>query len=95
MKDHPLTPMWDCRIAELMRPQSKYPCQVLCRRDFSKFSDIQAQETERPYYLIPDYETDEDWAQAIVRHFGHLSFPFRWKWSFKTTGRISAFQLGS
>lgn len=73
MKDHPLTPMWDCRIAELMRPQSKYSCQVLCRRDFSKFSDIQPQETERPYYLIPDYETDED-GEAIVRHFGHLSF---------------------
>ena len=70
MKDHPLTPMWDCRIAELMRPQSKYPCQVLGRRDFDKSSD---QETGKPYYLIPDYETDED-GEAIVRQFGHLPF---------------------
>lgn len=26
MRNHPLTPMWDCRISELMRGQSRYPC---------------------------------------------------------------------
>lgn len=29
MRNHPLTPMWDCRIGELMRGQSQYPCVVL------------------------------------------------------------------
>ena len=26
MKNHPLTPMWDCKIKNLMEPQSKYSC---------------------------------------------------------------------
>lgn len=26
MRSHPLTPMWDCSVAELMKPQSQYPC---------------------------------------------------------------------
>ena len=68
MKDHPLTPMWDCRIAELMRPQSKYPCQVL-----SRGASWIERENGQPCYLIPDYETDED-GEAIVRQFGHLPF---------------------
>ena len=68
MKDHPLTPMWDCRIAELMRPQSKYACQVLSRGTVRKTDGA-----EVPCYLIPDYETDED-GDAIVRQFGDLPF---------------------
>lgn len=26
MKDHPLTPMWESRVAKLMEPQGKYAC---------------------------------------------------------------------
>lgn len=29
MANHPLNPIWDSRIEELMRPQGKYPCMIL------------------------------------------------------------------
>ncbi len=68
MKDHPLTPMWDSHIANLMHPQSKYPCHILPRGTVWN-----ADEDKTPCYLVPDYETDED-GEAIVRQFGHLAF---------------------
>lgn len=70
MKDHPLTPMWDSRIAELMRPQSQYPCQILLRG--TAWHEPEPEHAE-PFYLIPDYETDED-GTFIARQFGHLPF---------------------
>lgn len=61
MKDHPLTPMWDSRISELMAPQSKYPCHILP-------ADGEADGTG---YFIPDYVTREDGA-AIAQRYRHL-----------------------
>ncbi len=68
MKDHPLTPMWDSRITELMRPQSHYNCQILPR------DTVWTEPGQKsPFYLIPDYETDSD-GEKIARTFGHLPF---------------------
>ena len=68
MKDHPLTPMWDSRISELMQPQSHYSCQILPRN-----ASWHEPEYTEPFYLIPDYETDED-GEKIAKTFGHLPF---------------------
>ena len=68
MKDHPLTPMWDSRISELMRPQSHYSCRILPRN-----ASWHKPEYTEPFYLIPDYETDED-GEKIAKTFGHLPF---------------------
>lgn len=38
MKHHPLTPMWDCRIARLMEPQSKYPCVELWKEQMEELA---------------------------------------------------------
>ncbi len=66
MKDHPLTPMGDCRIDRLMAPQSRYPSRVLAREELEGF-----RAPESPCYLIPDYATDED-GRRIARAFGKL-----------------------
>lgn len=69
MKDHPLTPMWDCRIDKLMEPQSQYPC--FCRNEDLPADHPQRSEALGPYYLIPDYRCEEDGVR-IVSTFGHL-----------------------
>lgn len=75
MKDHPLTPMWASRIAELMEPQGKYPALELERSELrdaglvKKKIDCFAAEHPR-FYLIPDY-VDETDAQTIITLFGH------------------------
>ena len=67
MKDHPLTPMRDCRIDRLMAPQSRYPSRALAREELEGFRAPQG----GPCYLIPDYSTDGDGAR-IARTFGRL-----------------------
>lgn len=74
MKHHPLTPMWDSRIKNLMQPQSKYPCYELNGRELmqdsirEKLNDLEKENTH--FYIVPDYQTDED-GKNIVRLFGH------------------------
>lgn len=62
LKYHPLNPMWASSIKELMKEQSKYPVYL---------------ENEKPdsdrYYLVPDYQTQED-AYQIVKRYQSLSF---------------------
>lgn len=77
MKDHPLTPMWDCRIEELMRPQGKYPCLLLDREQmYAPDGEIEekvrsfAREHEH-FYIVPDFTEQED-AERIVALFGRL-----------------------
>ena len=61
MKDHPLTPMWDSYIPELMRRQSIYPCQVVTAEEYRQESfDAAGPATGGRRYLIPDYVTDRD-----------------------------------
>ena len=67
MKNHPLTPMWDCSIARLMEPQSKYPCHQLTGSP-DQFSPDQY---PQPFYLIPDYKTQQD-GEAIAQAFWQL-----------------------
>lgn len=77
MKDHPLTPMWDSDLAALMEPQSRYSCVKIAREQYAAKQEriwemLKAYgETHDHFYVIPDYETDED-AAAIVELFGSL-----------------------
>lgn len=61
MKDHPLTPMWDSRLQELMRNQSRYPVFVLSPQETGQGRDAVQRLMEccpTPFYVVPDYETD-------------------------------------
>lgn len=66
MKDHPLTPMWESRIAHLMEPQSRYaslelPSDLLRGRTRELMDAISSfAEGKTHYYLIPDYVDDND-----------------------------------
>ncbi len=64
MKDHPLTPMWDSRIASLMAPQSKYACLEIG-------TEMSIPESDAPVYLIPDYKNPED-GKTIAEAFWQL-----------------------
>lgn len=75
MKDHPLTPMWESRIARLMEPQSRYeslelPSRLLrgCRSELMDAISSFA-EGKTHYYLIPDYVDDAD-AKLLANLFG-------------------------
>ena len=69
MKNHPLTPMWDSYIPELMRRQSRYACKVIRKEDYERDSFApMRQATREKRYLIPDYVTDLD-GEMIVRRF--------------------------
>jgi 3-dehydrotetronate 4-kinase len=76
MKDHPLTPMWDCDLGRLMDAQSKYPS-VKMSGDLYKeevnerITRITTQNKDSHFYIIPDYETEED-AEKLVQVFGGL-----------------------
>ena len=77
MRDHPLNPMWDSRISELMKPQSKYPCVVwegekLTWPEGRVRQALEALQREHPhFYLVPDYETSAQ-GERIAAQFGHL-----------------------
>jgi 3-dehydrotetronate 4-kinase len=76
MKDHPLTPMWDCDLARLMDAQSKFPSvkmsDALDKEEVNEeISRISAQSEYSHFYIIPDYETEED-AEKLVQVFGEL-----------------------
>lgn len=78
MKNHPLTPMWDSRIASLMKPQSRYSCMELWKEQMDRPADeIRAMLTDRAdgqehFYVIPDYRDMED-GERIVELFGDLT----------------------
>lgn len=71
MKNHPLTPMWDCRIDKLMEPQSQYPCVSLRVDQLTDFA--QKAPAKGPFYLVPDYKVEED-GEKIAAAFSHLPF---------------------
>lgn len=78
MRNHPLTPMWDCGIARLMQPQSRYSCVELWKEQMGQDERaIWGWLSERScgaehYYIIPDYQDDGDGAR-IAELFGGLS----------------------
>lgn len=70
MKNHPLTPMWDSRIDQLMKPQSRYSCRCL---DMNDWKSEEPAGNREPFYFIPDYVKPED-GERIAAAFGHLPF---------------------
>jgi uncharacterized protein YgbK (DUF1537 family) len=77
MKNHPLNPMWDSDLSKLMEPQGKYSCLKLDGKtlrksvgEIQKFLD-QFGKSHSHFYVIPDYETDED-GKRIADVFGNL-----------------------
>ncbi len=64
LKNHPLNPMWDSYIPNLMKPQSKYPCFImrqkeLCEGEWKQTIHALKCRYER-FYIVPDYETEQD-----------------------------------
>ena len=76
MRHHPLNPMWDSHIANLMKPQGKHPCLVLDAADMRRpkkdiLSFVENFAKGGRCYVVPEYVTDED-GHRIVEVFGHL-----------------------
>ncbi len=76
MKNHPLTPMWDADLVNLMEAQSKYKCMKAWHVGEEKKNQTRQMMTEfaegkEHFYVIPDYSSEED-AREIVREFGNL-----------------------
>lgn len=73
MKDHPLTPMWDSRIKNLMEAQSKYPCFEMNSQALKQESIAgqleRLKEAHPHFYIVPDYQSAED-GENIARLFG-------------------------
>ncbi|MGE4282281.1 MAG: 3-oxo-tetronate kinase [Clostridia bacterium] len=79
MRNHPLTPMWDSDMCNLMEPQSKYPCFKLTDKElFLPDEEIlrhieKLKKKNRHFYLVPDYYTSEH-ADRITALFRNLPF---------------------
>ncbi|SFE68640.1 3-oxo-tetronate kinase [Succiniclasticum ruminis] len=77
MRFHPLNPMLQSDISQLMKPQSRYNCINLSREQLNKMQANWDREIEtytagqKCFYFVPDYETDED-GEEIIRCFGHI-----------------------
>lgn len=74
MKDHPLNPMWDSFIPSLMKPQSKYACEVLRynQMDAKNLAKLENKHKGAPFYIIPDYKSNTD-GRNIASLFNHLT----------------------
>lgn len=79
MKDHPLTPMWDSRLKELMHSQGKYESfeidhKMLQQSDEEIMQAIDEFGKDREhFYIIPDLINEES-AERIIQLFGELPF---------------------
>ena len=76
MRNHPLTPMKDDRLKELMEAQSRYPAFVVTAEEMTDEKALRERIREygkqyRHFYLIPDYFEDSH-AADIIRCFGDL-----------------------
>lgn len=74
MKDHPLTPMWDCDLVRIMNAQSMFPSVKIS--DSSNKEEVEdfitgMKNNHNKFYIVPDYEKEED-AQKLVQLFGNL-----------------------
>ena len=79
MRNHPLTPMWDCRLSALMQPQSSHPCLELSAETLAQLPAAQSGPgkgtipkipccLKMPFYVIPDY-TDAQDGELIASRF--------------------------
>lgn len=79
MKHHPLTPMWDSDLSELIRPQGKYESLKITDEMLKLSNDEILKVVEEfgknkdHFYVIPDYFEDHH-AEKIVEIFGDLPF---------------------
>ncbi|MBR2572345.1 MAG: four-carbon acid sugar kinase family protein [Clostridia bacterium] len=77
MRNHPLNPMWDSRIAALMKPQSRYPCHVLdldaLRGPEERIRGLidEWKRESRRFFVAVDYCEEED-GRRIASLFGGL-----------------------
>ena len=75
LKNHPLNPMWDSYIPNLMKPQSKYPCFCISREEMESNEKFEAilkkYDSYEHFYLVPDYENYDD-GKVILDRFKHL-----------------------
>lgn len=78
MRHHPLNPMWASDLAELMKPQGKYPSlkiphSMLEEKTIEEIQDYIADfaKSTDHFYVIPDY-MNEDHAQKIAHLFAGL-----------------------
>lgn len=72
LKNHPLNPMWDSYIPNLMAKQSKYPCFVTKTDDsISEQIDNLLDNTNDHFYVVPDYYDDEH-GKTIADRFSDL-----------------------
>ncbi len=76
MANHPLTPMWTSKIADLMTPQGKYTSLELNHQTLEK-SDAEVMaiveefgKDKAHFYIIPDYVNDAN-GEKIAAMFGH------------------------
>lgn len=69
MKNHPLTPMTDSSIKNLMEMQSSYKAYNIGK----DFKAANCHDEEEHYYLIPDCENEDD-LRNIIKTFGQLKF---------------------
>lgn len=94
MRHHPLTPMWDSQISQLMATQSRYSCFNININQLD--SNFDRDGSDEPCYLIPDYNTEED-GKKIAAAFSELKLltggsgllePLAEIWSKKLAGTI-------
>lgn len=77
MQFHPLTPMWDSDLENLMKPQGKYPSlkvdAEMLEQDHQKIRNLVNDYKQKypHFYIIPDY-IEEKQAEKIVELFGDL-----------------------
>lgn len=73
MKNHPVNPMLDSRIVELMKPQSRYPSFVKTAKELpcSQQTLTALTDENKHFYMVPDYITDQDGAK-IAEYFHDL-----------------------
>lgn len=76
MRHHPLTPMWDSKIINLLSKQGTYACFNLTYEDYSHSLEAWMQQTkqEHPhFYVCPDYN-QKNQEPALAKAFGNLPF---------------------
>lgn len=74
LKDHPLNPMWDSYIPNIMKDQSKFKSYPIGIEEINNNTDQLVSKylnTNERFYLVPDYY-DDDCAKAIAEHFKDL-----------------------
>lgn len=77
MKDHPLTPMWDSDIRNLMGEQSKYKSHILSSKDMEGTNEeilkrvMEIGKGQEHFYIIPDFE-DSLQGEKIIDAFMDL-----------------------